>query len=284
MNSPNCCPSSTARPSPTPRATSSAASRSSSSPSASRICSRASSPRAPAAASTSTRSASRSGVVAGITPFNFPAMIPLWKAGPALACGNAFILKPSERDPSVPVRLAELFLRGRSARRRLPGRAGRQGGRRRDPAPTPTSRPSASSESSDIAQYIYSTAAATRQAFAVLRRRQEPHDRHARRRPRSGRRRADRRGLRQRRRALHGDQRRGAGRRGNREPACAHKLVERVNQLRVGHSLDPKADYGPLVTGAALERVQATTSARASRPAPNSSSTVASGHRRAELR
>ena len=48
-------------------------------------------------------------MVAGITPFNFPAMIPLWKAGPALACGNAFILKPSERDPSVPVRLAELF-------------------------------------------------------------------------------------------------------------------------------------------------------------------------------
>ncbi|MGH3564369.1 MAG: aldehyde dehydrogenase family protein, partial [Mycobacterium sp.] len=50
------------------------------------------------------------GVVAGITPFNFPAMIPLWQAGPALACGNAFILKPSERDPSVPVRLAELFV------------------------------------------------------------------------------------------------------------------------------------------------------------------------------
>ena len=49
------------------------------------------------------------GVVAGITPFNFPAMIPLWKAGPALAAGNAFILKPSERDPSVPLRLAELY-------------------------------------------------------------------------------------------------------------------------------------------------------------------------------
>lgn len=49
------------------------------------------------------------GVVAGITPFNFPAMIPLWKAGPAIASGNAFILKPSERDPSVPLRLAELF-------------------------------------------------------------------------------------------------------------------------------------------------------------------------------
>ena len=50
------------------------------------------------------------GVVAGITPFNFPAMIPLWKMAPAIACGNAFILKPSERDTGVPLRLAELFL------------------------------------------------------------------------------------------------------------------------------------------------------------------------------
>ena len=49
------------------------------------------------------------GVVAGITPFNFPAMIPMWKMAPALACGNAFILKPSERDPSVPLMLAELL-------------------------------------------------------------------------------------------------------------------------------------------------------------------------------
>ncbi|MCG5239391.1 CoA-acylating methylmalonate-semialdehyde dehydrogenase [Azospirillum doebereinerae] len=50
------------------------------------------------------------GVVAGITPFNFPAMIPMWKFAPAIACGNAFILKPSERTPSVPVKLAELML------------------------------------------------------------------------------------------------------------------------------------------------------------------------------
>src|ERR1700719_35971 len=50
------------------------------------------------------------GVVAGIPPFNFPAMIPMWKAAPALACGNAVILKPSERDPGVPLRIAELFL------------------------------------------------------------------------------------------------------------------------------------------------------------------------------
>jgi malonate-semialdehyde dehydrogenase (acetylating)/methylmalonate-semialdehyde dehydrogenase len=50
------------------------------------------------------------GVVAGITPFNFPAMIPMWKFCPAIACGNAFILKPSERDPGVPLRLAELMI------------------------------------------------------------------------------------------------------------------------------------------------------------------------------
>ena len=50
------------------------------------------------------------GVVAGITPFNFPAMIPMWKFAPAIACGNTFILKPSERDPSVPMRLAELLM------------------------------------------------------------------------------------------------------------------------------------------------------------------------------
>ena len=50
------------------------------------------------------------GIVAGITPFNFPAMIPMWMFGIAIACGNAFILKPSERDPSVPVRLAELMM------------------------------------------------------------------------------------------------------------------------------------------------------------------------------
>ncbi|MEM9140713.1 MAG: CoA-acylating methylmalonate-semialdehyde dehydrogenase, partial [Pseudomonadota bacterium] len=50
------------------------------------------------------------GVAAGITPFNFPAMIPMWKFCPALVCGNAFILKPSERDPSVPLMLAELLI------------------------------------------------------------------------------------------------------------------------------------------------------------------------------
>ncbi|MFQ6017303.1 MAG: aldehyde dehydrogenase family protein, partial [Kiloniellaceae bacterium] len=49
------------------------------------------------------------GVCAGITPFNFPAMIPLWMSPMAIACGNSFILKPSEKDPSFSLRLAELY-------------------------------------------------------------------------------------------------------------------------------------------------------------------------------
>ncbi len=48
------------------------------------------------------------GVVAGITPFNFPVMVPLWMLANALACGNAFVLKPSEKDPSASLLLAEL--------------------------------------------------------------------------------------------------------------------------------------------------------------------------------
>lgn len=49
------------------------------------------------------------GVVAGITPFNFPAMVPMWMFPMAIACGNTFVLKPSEKDPTVPLMLAELF-------------------------------------------------------------------------------------------------------------------------------------------------------------------------------
>jgi malonate-semialdehyde dehydrogenase (acetylating)/methylmalonate-semialdehyde dehydrogenase len=49
------------------------------------------------------------GVVAGITPFNFPAMVPMWMYPVAIVCGNCFVLKPSERDPSAPLRIAELF-------------------------------------------------------------------------------------------------------------------------------------------------------------------------------
>jgi malonate-semialdehyde dehydrogenase (acetylating)/methylmalonate-semialdehyde dehydrogenase len=49
------------------------------------------------------------GVVVGVTPFNFPAMVPMWMFPVAIACGNTFVLKPSERDPSAPLLLAELW-------------------------------------------------------------------------------------------------------------------------------------------------------------------------------
>src|SRR5436309_728223 len=55
------------------------------------------------------------GVVAGITPFNFPAMIPMWMFGIAVAVGNTFILKPSEKDPSVPMELAKLMIEAGAA-------------------------------------------------------------------------------------------------------------------------------------------------------------------------
>ena len=213
------------------------------------------------------------GVVAGITPFNFPAMIPLWKAGPALACGNAFILKPSERDPSVPVRLAELFVEAG-----LPPGVFQVVHGDKEAVDAILEHPDIQAVgfvgSSDIAQYIYSTAAAQRQARTVLRRRQEPHDRDARRRPRPGRRRADRRGLRQRGRALHGDQRRGAGRRRDRKPVArqarrARQPAARRPQPRPQGRLRPAGHRGRAAAGAA------TTSARASRPARKPSSTAA---------
>lgn len=194
------------------------------------------------------------GVVAGITPFNFPAMIPLWKAGPALACGNAFILKPSERDPSVPVRLAELFLEAG-----LPPGVFQvvQGDKEAVDAilAHPDIKAVGFVGSSDIAQYIYSGAAAhgkRSQCFGGAKNHMivMPD--------------AD---LDQAVDALVGA---GYGSAGERCMAISvavpvgketadrlrARLAEKISNLRVGHSLDPKADYGPLVTEAALTRVR----------------------------
>ena len=73
------------------------------------------------------------GVVAGITPFNFPAMVPMWMFPIALACGNTFILKVSERDPSAANFMAELMKKAGPAGRRAERRARRQGSGRCDP-------------------------------------------------------------------------------------------------------------------------------------------------------
>ena len=158
------------------------------------------------------------GIGAGITPFNFPAMIPMWMFAPAIACGNAFILKPSERDPSVPIRLAELMIEAGLPAGILNVVNGDKGAvdailtasgyRRRLLRRLDADRPLCLRHGGD-----------ERQARPVLRRRQEPHDHHAGRRPGPGRQRADGRGLRLGRRALHGDLGGGAGRRGYRKPS-----------------------------------------------------------------
>ncbi|MBD0669234.1 CoA-acylating methylmalonate-semialdehyde dehydrogenase [Streptomyces sp. CBMA156] len=194
------------------------------------------------------------GVVAGITPFNFPAMIPLWKAAPALACGNAFVLKPSERDPSVPLRLAELFLEAGLP----PGVLNVVNGGK-EAVDTLLEDPRVQAVgfvgSTPIAQYVYATAAAhgkRAQCFGGAKNHLivMPD--------------AD---LDQAADALIGA---GYGSAGERcmaisvavpvgeetADALVAKLVERIAALKVGRSDDPAADFGPLVGADALDRVR----------------------------
>ncbi|MBB6250816.1 CoA-acylating methylmalonate-semialdehyde dehydrogenase [Nitrospirillum iridis] len=194
------------------------------------------------------------GVVAGITPFNFPAMIPLWKAAPAIACGNAFVLKPSERDPSVPLRLAELFLEAG-----LPEGIFNVVNGDKVAVDTLLTDPRIQAVgfvgSSSIANYIYATAAEhgkRAQCFGGAKNHMiiMPD--------------AD---LDQAVDALIGA---GYGSAGERcmaisvavpvgqatADALVERLVPRVESLRVGLSTDEGADYGPLVTREALERVK----------------------------
>ncbi|MDO5076528.1 CoA-acylating methylmalonate-semialdehyde dehydrogenase [Corynebacterium sp.] len=194
------------------------------------------------------------GVVAGITPFNFPAMIPLWKAGPALAAGNAFILKPSERDPSVPVRLAELFMQAG-------GPAGVFNVVHGDKVAVDALLDSDVVQaigfvgSTPIAQYIYQRCAETgkrAQCFGGAKNHMLilPD--------------AD---LDQAADALLGAAYGSAGERCMAISVAVpvgqatadklrEKMIERIGTLKVGHSLDPDADYGPLVAQSALERVR----------------------------
>src|ERR1700741_4497833 len=194
------------------------------------------------------------GVVAGITPFNFPAMIPLWKAGPALACGNAFILKPSERDPSVPVRLAELFQEAG-----LPKGVFQVVHGDKEAVDALLAHPDIKAYgfvgSSDIAPHTYATATANGkrpQCFGGAKNHMivMPD--------------AD---MDQAVDALVGA---GYGSAGERCMAISvavpvgqktadvllEKLIPRVESLKIGPSSDPQADYGPMVTKAQLEKVK----------------------------
>jgi malonate-semialdehyde dehydrogenase (acetylating)/methylmalonate-semialdehyde dehydrogenase len=194
------------------------------------------------------------GVVAGITPFNFPAMIPLWKFAPALACGNAFILKPSERNPSVPMRLAELLVEAG-----LPNGVLNVVNGDKEAVDTlltdPRIRAVGFVGSSAIAEYIYATGCAHGkrvQCFGGAKNHMiiMPD--------------AD---MNQVVDALIGA---GYGSAGERCMAISvavpvgqktadilvEKLIPRVESLKIGPSSDPQADYGPLVTRAHLEKVK----------------------------
>src|SRR5271166_4502720 len=194
------------------------------------------------------------GVVAGITPFNFPAMIPLWKCAPALACGNAFILKPSERDPSVPMRLAELFVEAG-----LPPGVFNVVNGDKEAVDAILDDPDIQAigfvGSTPIAHYIYSRGCASGkrvQCFGGAKNHlvvmpdadmDQTVD------------------------ALIGA---GYGSAGERCMAISvavpvgketadelvKRLVPRVESLKIGPSTDSSADYGPLVTGAALDKVR----------------------------
>ena len=108
------------------------------------------------------------GVCVGITPFNFPAMVPMWMYPVAIATGNTFVLKPSERDPSASMLDRRAVGRGRPARRRVQRRARRQDRGRRPARRTRTSPRCRSSARPPIAKYIYETGTASGKRVQAL--------------------------------------------------------------------------------------------------------------------
>jgi malonate-semialdehyde dehydrogenase (acetylating)/methylmalonate-semialdehyde dehydrogenase len=194
------------------------------------------------------------GVVAGITPFNFPAMIPMWMFGIAIACGNAFILKPSEKDPSLPVRLAELFMEAG-------GPAGILNVVHGDKAAVdailhhPVIRAVSFVGSSDIASYVYSTGAANGKRVQAMGGAKNhgvvlPD--------------AD---LDQAVKDIIGAAYGSAGERcmalpvvvpvGNKTAGeLRERVLAEIETLKVGTSVDPAAQYGPVVSGAHRKRIE----------------------------
>ena len=195
------------------------------------------------------------GVCAGITPFNFPAMIPMWMFGVSIACGNTFVCKPSEKDPSVPLRLAELFLEAGAP-------AGVLNVVNGDKEAVDTLLTDARVQavsfvgSSAIAEYIYATGAAHGKRVQAM----GGAKNHAIIMPDAD---MDR--------VVDDLIGAGYGSAGERcmaisvavpvGKATADRLVEalapRVEALKVGLSTDADADYGPMVTGAHRDKVKA---------------------------
>ncbi len=194
------------------------------------------------------------GVVAGITPFNFPGMIPMWMFGIAVAVGNTFILKPSEKDPTLPVRLAELFLEAGAP-------AGVLNVVHGDKVAVdailhhPLIRAVSFVGSSDIAQYIYSTGTANGKRVQAMGGAKNhgiilPD--------------AD---LDQAVKDLIGAAYGSAGERCMALPvvvpvgektasALREKVLAEIDTLRVGISTDPGAQYGPVVSAAHKKKIE----------------------------
>ncbi len=195
------------------------------------------------------------GITVGISPFNFPAMIPLWQAGPSLAAGNAFILKPSERDPSVPLMLAELFKQAG-----MPDGVFQVVNGDKTAVDALIAHPDIQAVgfvgSTPIAQAIYTAAAEhgkRAQCFGGAKN-------HAIIMPDAD--------LEQAADALIGAAFGAAGERcmalsvavpvgQETADALVERLVEKARQLRVGPSLDPTSDFGPVITPEAKQRIEA---------------------------
>jgi malonate-semialdehyde dehydrogenase (acetylating) / methylmalonate-semialdehyde dehydrogenase len=193
------------------------------------------------------------GVCAGITPFNFPAMVPMWMFPVALACGNTFVLKPSERDPSPGIRIAELLTEAG-----LPPGVFNVVNGDKEAVDALLHHPDVAAVSfvgsTAIAQYIYATAAQSGKRVQALGGAKNhmvvmPD--------------AD---LDQATDALMGAAYGSAGERcmavsvavavGGAGDRLMDKLVPRVRALKVGPGTDPEAEMGPLVTGQHLAKVR----------------------------
>ncbi len=194
------------------------------------------------------------GVVAGITPFNFPAMVPMWMFAVAVACGNCFILKPSEKDPSVPLRLGELLVEAGAP----PGVMNVVNGDK-EAVDTLLTDPRIQAisfvGSTPIAQYVYATGTANGKRVQAMGGAKNhmivmPD--------------AD---MEQAADALIGS---GYGSAGERcmavsvavpvgdeaADALLERLLPKVEALKVGPSTDPDADFGPLVTAQHRDKVK----------------------------
>jgi malonate-semialdehyde dehydrogenase (acetylating) / methylmalonate-semialdehyde dehydrogenase len=194
------------------------------------------------------------GVAAGITPFNFPVMVPLWMLAPAIACGNTFVLKPSEKDPSAPLRMAELLVEAGAP----PGVLNVVIGDK-EAVDTLLTDPRVQAVSfvgsTPIARYVYATAAAHGKRVQAMGGAKNhlvvfPD--------------AD---LDQAADAIVGAAYGSAGERcmavsvvvpvGKRTAdALVERLADRVRALRIGPSMQPDVDMGPLVTAGHRERVR----------------------------